>query len=133
LLAYLERGWHVLAWLGVLLVAAGWFAGSNGSGTAARSAVRRGLESAGESLPADKFSGVGRWTRANAFWVRYVVLALGVVALMWGNNVSPSRLLWSTVSVLAVLAVLQALVGAASAENAEVESGPQAEPVGAPQ
>ncbi len=107
LLAYLERGWHVLAWLGVILVAAGWFAGSNGSGTGTRSAVCSGLETAGASLPADKFSAVGRWSKANALWVRYVVLALGVVILMWGNNVSPSRLLWSTVSVLAVLAVLQ--------------------------
>jgi len=133
LLAYLERGWHVLAWLGVLLVAAGWFAGSNGSGTAARSAVRRGLESVGESLPADRFSGIGRWSRANAFWVRYVVLALGVVALMWGNNVSPSRLLWSTVGVLAVLAGLQVLVGAASAEESDVESDAKPEPVGASQ
>ena len=130
LLAYLERGWHVLAWLGVLLVAAGWYTGSNGSGTAARSAVRRGLESAGESLPADKFSGVGRWAKANAFWVRYVVLALGVVALMWGNQVSPSRLFWSTVGVLAVLAGLQVLVGAASAEEADVESDAEvAQPV----
>jgi len=133
LLAYLERGWHVLAWLGVILVAAGWFAGSNGSGTGTRSAVCSGLETAGASLPADKFSAVGRWSKANAFWVRYVVLALGVVILMWGNNVSPSRLLWSTVSVLAVLAVLQVLVGASSAKTAEVESDPQPEPVGAPQ
>jgi hypothetical protein len=133
LLAYLERGWHVLAWLGVLLVAAGWFAGSNGSGTAARSAVRRGLESAGESLPADKFNGIGRWARANAFWVRYVVLALGAVALMWGNQVSPSRLFWSTVGVLAILAGLQVLVGAASAEESDVGSDAEPEPVGASQ
>ncbi len=133
LLAYLERGWHVLAWLGVLLVAAGWFAGSNGSGSAARSAVSRGLESGGESLPADNFSGVGRWAKANAFWVRYVVLALGVVALMWGNQTSPTRLFWSTVGVLAVLAGLQVLVGAASAEESGVESDAEPEPVGASQ
>lgn len=133
LLAYLERGWHVLAWLGLILVAVGWFAGSNGSGTATRSAVCKGLESAGENLPEDNFSGAGRWARANVFWVRYVVLALGVVALMWGNNVSPTRLLWSTVSVLAVLAGLQVLVGAASAEESEIESDAEPEPVGAPQ
>jgi len=133
LLAFLERGWHVLAWLGVLLVVAGWFAGSNGSGTATRSAVCSGLESAGASLPQDKFSGVGRWARSNAFWARYVVFALGVVVLMWGNDVAPSRLLWSTVSVLAVLAIIQVLVGAASDEEADVESDAEPEPVGVSQ
>ena len=36
LLAYLERGWQVFLWLGVILVVVGWFTGSNTSGTAAR-------------------------------------------------------------------------------------------------
>lgn len=133
LLAYLVRGWHVLAWLGVILVAVGWFAGSNGSGTATRAAVCNGLESGGASLPQDKFSGIGSWARANAFWVRYVILAIGVIALMWGNNVSPSRLLWSTVGVLAVLAVLQVLIGAGSQENTEADADSEIEQAGAAQ
>jgi hypothetical protein len=41
LLAYLERGWHVLGWLGLILVVVGWFTGSNASGTAVRDTVRR--------------------------------------------------------------------------------------------
>lgn len=133
LLAYLERGWHVLAWLGALLVAVGWFAGSNASGTATRSAICNGLESAGPTLPADKFSGVGQWVRTNAFWLRYVVGVLGVVILMWGNEVSPTRLLWSTVFVLAVLSIIQVLVGALPQQDAEPESKADAEPVGASQ
>lgn len=133
LLAYLERGWQVLAWLGVILVVVAWFTGSNGSGTATRSAVCNGLESAGENLPEDKFSSVGSWATANAFWMRYVVLALGVVVLLWSNSVSPSRLLWSTVLVLALLAVLQVLVGARTEEGGDADSEPHAdaEPVGA--
>ena len=43
LLAYLERGWKVLLWLGLILVVAGWFTGSNAAGTAARSTVSGGL------------------------------------------------------------------------------------------
>ena len=39
LLTYLERGWQVFAWLGVSLVAAGWFAGTNSSGTAVRTSL----------------------------------------------------------------------------------------------
>lgn len=133
LLTYLVRGWHVLAWLGALLVAVGWFAGSNASGTATRLAVRKGLGSGGASLPDDKFSGVGQWARTNAFWLRYVVGVLGVVILMWGNQVSPTRLFWSTVFVLAVLSVIQVLAGAGTEQNAEPDANADAEPVGASQ
>ncbi len=133
LLTYLVRGWHVLAWLGALLVAVGWFAGSNASGTATRLAVRKGLESGGASLPDDKFSGVGQWARTNAFWLRYVVGVFGVVILMWGNQVSPTRLFWSTVFVLAVLSVIQVLAGAGTEQNAEPDANADAEPVGASQ
>ncbi len=39
LLAYLERGWQVFLWLGVILVVVGWFTGSNTSGTAVRTTI----------------------------------------------------------------------------------------------
>jgi hypothetical protein len=37
---------------------------------------------------------------------------LGVVVLLWGNDVSVSRLLWSLLLVVVLLAVVQILVGA---------------------
>src|SRR4029450_12054119 len=37
--AYLERGWQVLGWLGLILVVVGWFTGSNASGTAVRTTL----------------------------------------------------------------------------------------------
>ena len=37
---------------------------------------------------------------------------LGAVVLLWGNDVSPSRLLWSLVLVLVLLALVQVLGGA---------------------
>jgi hypothetical protein len=37
---------------------------------------------------------------------------LGVVVLLWGNDVSVSRLGWSLLGVVVLLAVVQVLVGA---------------------
>ena len=51
LLAYLERGWQVLAWLGLILVVAGWFAGPNKSGTAVRRRCHAGWKASGRRWP----------------------------------------------------------------------------------
>jgi hypothetical protein len=114
LLAFLDRGQQVVLWLGLLLMLAGWFAGANRYGTAVRTATGRGLERAGTSL-AGAGTGVGRagrWTTVNAAWLRVVVVVLGGVVLLWGNDVSMSRLWWSLALVLVLLAGIQVLVGA---------------------
>ena len=74
--AYLERGWQVLGWLGLLLVVVGWFTGSNASGTAVRTTLSGGLESVGAQLADGPLGGAGRWVAANARWLR---VAVGVV------------------------------------------------------
>ena len=112
LLAYLERGWQVFLWLGVILVVVGWFAGSNASGTAVRTAVSRGLETGGAALANGPVGGPGRWVAANARWLRIAIGLLGAVVLLWGNDVSLSRLLWSLVLTVVLLAVVQFMVGA---------------------
>jgi hypothetical protein len=116
LLAYLERGWKVLLWLGLILVVAGWFTGSNATGTAVRSTVSGGLQTIGAAAARGRadgpVGGAGRWVAANARWLRVVIGVLGVVVLLWGNDVSPSRLLWSLVLVVVLLALVQVLVGA---------------------
>ncbi|MEP7035878.1 MAG: hypothetical protein ABI934_09840 [Actinomycetota bacterium] len=112
LLAYLVRGWQVIWWLGVIVVATGWFAGSNAPGTAVRTWVSGGLESAGAAMADGPVGGAGRWTTANARWLRVVVGLLGSVVLLWGNDVSLSRLFWSLVLVVVLLGVVQVLVGA---------------------
>ena len=61
LLAYLERGWKVLLWLGLILVVAGWFTGSNRLGTAARSTVSGGLQTVGAAMADGPVGGAGRW------------------------------------------------------------------------
>jgi hypothetical protein len=111
LLSYLERGQRVLVWLGLILVVVGWFAGGTRFGTAVRTTTCRFLESAGAPLAGTSVAGAGRWTLANALWLRIVVAVLGVVVLLWGNNVSGSRLFWSVVLVLVLLAAIQVLVG----------------------
>ena len=37
-------------------------------------------------------------------WLRVVVIALGIVVLLWGNNASTDRLWWSLALVLVLLA-----------------------------
>jgi hypothetical protein len=112
LLAYLVRGWQVILWLGVILVVAGWFAGSNAPGTAVRTAVSGVLETAGAAMADGPVGGAGRWCVANARWLRVAVGVLGAVVLLWGNDVSLPRLVWSLVLVVVLLAVVQVLVGA---------------------
>jgi hypothetical protein len=112
LLTYLERGWQVFLWLGVILVVVGWFAGSNTSGTAVRTTITGGLETAGAKLADGPAAGTGRWVAANARWLRIAIGVLGAIVLLWGNEVSPSRLAWSLLLVVVLLGIVQVLVGA---------------------
>ncbi|HET6753089.1 MAG TPA: hypothetical protein VFH23_03960, partial [Jiangellaceae bacterium] len=112
LLTYLERGWQVFLWLGVILVVAGWFTGSNTSGTAVRTTITGGLETAGARLADGPVAGTGRWVAANARWLRVAVGVLGAVVLLWGNDVSPTRLFWSLALTVVLLGIVQILVGA---------------------
>ena len=113
LLKYLECGQQVFLALGLILLVAGWFAGSNKYGTTVRTTVTSGLEGLGAQLATtDQASSVGRWVRPNAGWLRVVVIALGSVVLLWGNQVILTRLWWSLALALVLLAAVQILVGA---------------------
>jgi hypothetical protein len=118
LLAYLERAQQVLLWLGLILVVVGWFAGSNASGAAVRRTLSGGLETAGAALAEGPLAGAGRWVAANARWLRVAVGVLGAVVLLWGNDVSMSKLVWSMVLVVVLLALVQVLVGAGGGTGA---------------
>ena len=137
LLSYLQRGQQVLLWLGLILVVVGWFAGRNRSGAAARAIVTGGLETVGSALADGPVANAGRWVAANARWLRVVVGALGVVVLLWGNDVSLSRLVWSVLLVGVLLAVVQVLIGAAGGSNrtstAAASISPPPAPGGAPE
>ncbi|WP_165546498.1 hypothetical protein [Kribbella soli] len=115
LLSYLDRGRQVFLWLGLILVVIGWFAGPNRYGTAVRTAVAGGLEGIGGALASSPVGAAGRWVAPNARWLRVAVGLLGVVVLLWGNDVSLSRLFWSLALVVGLLAVVQVLVGAGRA------------------
>ena len=60
LLTYLQRGWQVFLWLGLILVVVGWYAGSNASGTAVRTTISGGLQTAGAGLADGPVGGAGR-------------------------------------------------------------------------
>ena len=125
LLAYLERGQQVLLGLGLVLVVAGWFAGSNKYGTAVRTSVTGGLEGTGARMADGPVGGAGQWVAANVGWLRAAVGVLGAVVLLWGNDVFLSRLWWSLALVLVLLALVQVLVGAGRAAAATGVTRPQ--------
>jgi hypothetical protein len=77
--------------------------------------VSGGLQTVGAALADGPLGGAGRWVTANARWLRVVIGVLGAVVLLWGNDLSPARLLWSLVLVVVLLAVLEVLVGAGGA------------------
>ena len=126
LLSYLERGQRVLLWLGLVLIVVGWFAGRNALGTAARSTVSGGLESVGSQLSGGSAAGAGRWVAANAGWLRYAAGGLGAVVLLWGNNISESRLFWSLMLVVVLLMAIQVFVGVGRGSR---RTGPEPVPV----
>ncbi len=131
LLRYLVRGWHVFFWLGVIFVVAGWFTGRTASGTAVRHSLSGVLETAGAAM-ADRLGGAGKWVATNAGWLRVVAGVLGAIVLLWGNDVSPSRLLWSLLFVVGLLAAIQVLVGAGQADVIAQDRDAVSEKVPAP-
>jgi len=125
LLAYLQRGQQVFLGLGLVLIVAGWFAGSNTYGTAVRSTVTRGLAETGTRLADGQVGGAGRWTAANVRWLPAAVVVLGAVVLLWGNDVSLARLWWSLGLVLVLLTLIQILVGAGRAPGSTGAASPR--------
>ena len=113
LLAYLERGQDVLLGVGLVLVVAGCFAGENKYGTAVRTTVASGLENIGarcrrrarSARPVAGWQPTGRGCASSA-------VALGLVVLLWGNQVSMERLWWSLATLVVGLAAVQILIGA---------------------
>ena len=99
-------------WLGLILVVAGWLAGSNKYGTVVRTTVTGGLEDTGSQLAGGQTRAAGQWVAGNLPGLRTAVVVLGVVVLLWGNDVSLPRLWWSLALVLFLLALSQVLVGA---------------------
>jgi hypothetical protein len=132
LLSYLERGQQVLLRLGLILVIIGWFAGRTKTGTATRRFVSGGLENVGAVLADGPVGVAGRWVKLNAVWLRIAVGLLAVVVLLWGNNVSQSRLYWSAFLVLVLMAVIQVLVGAGRGSSISATADPSGGPDGAP-
>ncbi len=117
LVSFLERGQRVMLWLGLLLALAGLFAGRTALGTATRRTVRGGLETVGAQLSHGRAAPAGRWVAANDHWLRYAVGALGAVVLVWGSDVSESRLAWSAIVVVVLLAAVQVMVGLGKASR----------------
>jgi hypothetical protein len=118
LLAYLERGRVVVLAVGLLLIVAGCFAGANRYGTAVRTTVASGLETVGARMSGDHAGATGRWVAVNQAWLRVLVVLLGVVVLIWGNQITMERFWWSLATVVLGLAIVQVLVGAGKADDA---------------
>lgn len=126
LLVYLERGQQAVLWLGLVVLVAGVFAGSNRYGTAVRTGIANGLDGVGSALADSGAGAPGRWCAANERWLRGAVIVLGFVVLFWGNTVTVGRLGWSVALVLVLLACLQVLAGAGRALERTPSAPPEA-------
>ena len=80
----------------------------------------------GAPLADTSAAGAGRWVAANAGWLRYAVGALGVVVLLWGNDISVARLFWSLGLVVVLLMAVQVFVGVGRGSR---RTGPEPVPV----
>jgi hypothetical protein len=95
-----------------------------------RTTVRDGLEKVGSAVPGEQVDSAGQWVAGNIRWLRVVVVGLGAVVLLWGNDVSLSRWWWSLALVVVLLAVLQVLAGAGRGTNRQESAQvPPATPV----
>ncbi len=124
MLSYLERGQDVLLGLGLVLVVAGCFAGENKYGTAVRTTLASGLESVGARAGGGQVGSSGRWVAANRGWLRVVVVLVGVVVLLWGNQPTTERLWWSLATVVVGLALIEVLIGAGNDHRAREPISP---------
>jgi hypothetical protein len=104
----------------VILLLVGILAGRNPVGAATRTSLGGSLVSIGHQLADTRAAGTGRWVAANAGWLRYAAGGVGAVVLLWGNDVSVSRLFWSTVLVAVLIAVIQVFVGIGSGSSTPV-------------
>jgi hypothetical protein len=117
LLAFLERGWQVLLWLGIVLIVAGWFAGRTKSAIAVRGFFAGACASGGKALAGGPVAGAGRWVAGNARWLRWIAVALGFVVLFWGSETSLGRLAWAVGTVVVLLVVIEVLAAAGRGEG----------------
>ena len=69
----------------------------------------------------------GRWVGSNQGWLRVVVVLVGVLVLVWGNQITMERFWWSLAAVVVGLSVLQVLVGAGKVSRVAVP--PEGDPV----
>jgi hypothetical protein len=91
---------------------------------AGTAAMRRGLASIGLRMQA-----VYEWTSAHATWLRAgVVLAAGLVLILWGNYRTAQLVLWLTVAVLAGLLIVQFLASSPGPVATATAADPAAVP-----
>ncbi|SDU78898.1 hypothetical protein SAMN04488563_5887 [Jiangella alkaliphila] len=90
-----------------------------------RARLSDGLEDAGAAQATGPAGEAGSWVRANAQWLRVAVGVLGSIVLLWGNEVTVQRLLWSLLLTVALLGAIQVLIGAGGGGT---RSGPGLQP-----
>lgn len=118
LLAYLDRAWRVLFWLGIVLAVCGFVGGRNRAGTAVRRFLAGGLEGLGATM-SGPLGGLGTTVARFANPLRWVAAVIGFVVLFWGNDTSVQSLIWATAVTLALFALIQFLIGAGKGERVE--------------
>lgn len=104
---YLVAGLQGLLIFGVVVAIAGWFAGSSGPAQKIRAHIVAGLTEIGSSLPEN---GLSEFLRARADAVRWVITVLLVLALVIGDVMSLTRMIWLLLLAGGLFTLLQVLI-----------------------
>lgn len=107
---YLLDGLVSTMLLGIVLMAAAWFASATSSGRAVRGTITNGLQSIGESLPVG-FSAIAGFVNKNTVAIRWVIAVLWVFLVFEGQAFNLSNGLWISLLALGLLTVMGILRG----------------------
>ncbi len=125
LLAYLVGGVQAIAALGVVVILAGWFAGTTTLAVRARGEVTRGLAQLGGRLSGDR---PGVLPRPMLGWARILIYVISAAILLFSSLLAVSTVLWVSALAAGLVTLAQLLAGPEDAvTSGAVSSMPEPE------
>lgn len=109
LFVYLLDGIRATIVLGLVLIVAGWFAGTTSWALTLRGHVKRGLASIGRRMPGG-VAGLGSALSGGARYVRWAIYAVVLLVLLITQNGSVEGLLWGAAIAAGLVALLEILI-----------------------
>jgi hypothetical protein len=120
LLRYLTNSVSALILIGVGLWIVGIYLGNTRGGRAVRAAVQALSEKVAGAVPHGPLDSTGAWVERNGRWLRGILAALLLVAVLVGGQLTVLRTLVWTLVALVVLAIIEVLAAVPASRRAEL-------------